>query len=126
MNYKKITLPDNLHPIAEKYIKAVINFLISNEKLNAVDLGSIYILADSYSQYLKASERVEAEGMTVPGSRSSLIPHPCIKIAKDAKSVCLNVMAEMGLTLKSRSKLTNMDGEDKETSPLNDFIKSMR
>lgn len=125
MTYKKITLPDNLHQTALMYIKSVIDFLKKNDKLNEVDFGSLYILADSYSQYLKASERVDVEGMTVPGSRSSLIPHPCIKIAKDSKSTCITLMSDMGLTLKSRSKISALD-TDNEDSPLSEFMKTFR
>ena len=123
MEYKKILLPDNLTLQADRYIKKIIDFLKKNDKLNVIDEGAIYILADSYDQYINATERVKQEGMTVPGSRNTIVAHPAVRIAKDAKSVCLSIMTEMGLTLKSRSKISNLDQETEE-SPLQELMKN--
>lgn len=125
MIYKGILLPDDMTTNASRYIKKVIDWLKKNDKLNVIDEGALYILADSYNQYIIAAERVNVEGLTVPGSRNTILSHPCVRIAKDCKSTCLQIMQELGLTLKSRSKLTNLD-VDNEASPLNDFIKTMR
>lgn len=123
MEYKKICLPDGLCGTAEKYIKTVIDYLKKADKLNAVDLGTLHLLASSYDQYLKATERVNKEGLTVAGSRNMIVAHPCVRIAKDAKATCLSIMSEMGLTLKSRSKLTSLDA-DSQDSPLKEFMKT--
>lgn len=123
MEYKKILLPDDLSPQTDRYIKKIIDFLKKSDKLNVIDEGAIYILADSYDQYIRATERVKIEGMTVPGSRNTIVCHPAVRIAKDAKSVCLSIMTEMGLTLKSRSKISNLD-QDTEESPLQELMKN--
>lgn len=125
MEYKKILLPKELSEEADRYIKKVIDWLKKTEKLNVIDEGSIYILADSYNQYIKATERVNIEGMTVAGSRNTIVAHPCVRIAKDAKATCLSIMTEMGLTLKSRSKISALD-TDNEDSPLSEFMKTFR
>lgn len=119
--YKGILLPDTLCDKAERYIKKVIDFLKKSDKLNVIDEGSLYILADSYNQYIKATERVDEEGLTVSGSRNMIVAHPCVRIAKDAKSTCINIMTEMGLTIKSRSKMNVLDSEV-EKSPLESFL----
>lgn len=124
MEYKKILLPDDLTIEAERFIKKVIDWLKKSDKLNTIDEGALRILTDSYDQYIRATERVREEGMTVPGSRSSLIPHPCVKIAKDSKSTCISLMTEIGLTLKSRSKISNLD-QDTEESPLQELMKNL-
>lgn len=123
MEYKKILLPDNLSSEAERYIKKVIDWLKSNDKLTAVDEGALRILADSYDQYIKAMEHVNRVGLTVAGSRNTIVANPAVRIAKDAKATCLSLMVEIGLTLKSRSKLTTLN-QDTEESPLAEFMKS--
>lgn len=121
--YKKILLPDNLCAEAERYIHKVIDYLKKNDKLNAIDEGSIHLLASSYDQYLKATDIVNEQGLVVPGAKNSIIPHPAVRIAKDAKSMALNIMTQMGLTLKSRTKLNAIE-PDAEDSPLLEFMKS--
>ncbi len=124
MQYKKVTLPDNLSEVALDYIKSVIDYLKKNDKLNNVDTGTIHLLATSYEQYLKANEIIDEMGLVVPGAKNSVIPNPAVRIAKDAKSMCLNLMTAMGLTLKSRTKLNQID-PDTEDSPLAELMKSM-
>ena len=124
MEYKKILLPDGLCETAEKYIKTVIDYLKKNDKLNAIDVGTLHLLATSYDQYLKANELIAKDGLVVPGAKNSIIPHPAVRIAKDAKSMALNLMSQMGLTLKSRTKLNQID-PDQEDSPLTELMKSM-
>lgn len=125
MEYKKILLPDNLSEEAERYIKKVIDWLKKSEKLNTVDEGALRILVDSYDQYIKAMEHVNRVGLTVAGSRNTIVANPCVRIAKDAKSTCLSLMTELGLTIKSRSKLSSLD-DDEEDSPLCEFMKTFQ
>ncbi len=124
MIYKKVNLPDDLSDLTLEYIKSVIDYLKKNDKLNTVDNGTIHLLATSYDQYLKATELVNEQGLVIPGAKNSVIPHPGIRIAKDAKSMCLNLMTAMGLTLKSRTKLNQID-PDTEDTPLTELMKSM-
>lgn len=121
MEYKRILLPDNLCKEAERYIKKVIDSLKAADKLNAVDEGAIYILASSYHQYIQATEIVNEQGLIVPGAKNSVIPNPAIRIAKDNKTVCLNIMTQMCLTLKSRTKMNVMESAEDKT-PLEKFF----
>lgn len=121
-SYKKIVLPDNLSEEAENYIKKVIDYLKKNDKLSEIDAGALYILADSYNTYLKASKTIDKEGMTVEGSRGTRVVHPCVRISKDNRTLCLQIMESMGMTLKSRAKMNANDNE--EDSPLTQFLKN--
>ncbi len=124
MEYKKILLPDNLSKEADRYIKKVIDWLKKSDKLNGIDEGALRILADSYDQYIKAMECVNQIGLTVAGSRNTIVANPAVRIAKDAKSTCLALMTEIGLTLKSRSKISNLD-QDSDESPLQELMKTL-
>ena len=121
MEYKKILLPDNLSKETERYIKRVIDSLKKTDKLNVIDEGILYILADSHNQYIKATEKINEEGLTIEGSRNTIVVHPCVRIAKDNKSICLSIMNEMGLTIKSRTKMNVIETET-EKSPLESFL----
>lgn len=121
MEYKKILLPDNLSSETERYIKKVIDSLKKSDKLNVIDEGILYILADSHNQYIRATETINKDGMTIEGSRNTIVVHPCVRIAKDNKAICLSIMNEMGLTIKSRSKMNVLDA-DSEKSPLESFL----
>lgn len=126
MEYKRILLPDNLSRETERYIKKVINSLKEEDKLNVIDEGILYLLAESHNQYIKATERVNEEGMTIAGSRNTIVVHPCVRIAKDNKATCLSIMSEMGLTLKARKnleeKVKQNENEIEEKSPLENFF----
>lgn len=122
MEYKKILLPDNLSKETERYIKKVINSLKETNKLNIIDEGILYILAESHNQYINATNRINEEGLTIAGSRNTIVVHPCVRIAKDNKATCLSIMTEMGLTIKSRSKMNVAEAENE--SPLMDFLKN--
>lgn len=121
MEYKKISLPDKLCKEASNYIKKVIDWLTETDKINVIDSGTLYILADSYNQYLKATDIINREGMTIPGSRNTIVVHPAVRVAKDNKSIALSIMTEMGLTLKSRNKISGLE-KDNEKSPLQNFF----
>lgn len=121
MEYKKILLPDELSPETDRYIKKVIDSLKKSEKLNVIDEGILYILAESHNQYIRATETINREGMTIAGSRNTIVVHPCIRVAKDNKATCLSIMTEMGLTIKSRNKMNVMENET-EKSPLQNFF----
>ncbi len=121
MTYKKISLPDYLSEQAENYIKRVIDFLKKQDKLNEIDNGILWILADSYHQILVATDDVNKHGLTIEGSRNSRVVNPAVRISKDNRSLCLSIMEQMGMTLKSRAKMNVMDS-DNEKSPLENFL----
>lgn len=122
MIYKKIHLPDNLELEAERYIKQVIDYLKSTETLDVIDEGLIVMLAGSYNQYLKATEITDREGLTALTAKGYPTAHPAVRIAKDAKAACVSIMTNMGITLKSRTKLKAMDISE-DDSPLVEFMK---
>lgn len=121
----KITLPDNLTEEAEKYIQTVITNLKKQGKIDSVDSGAIYMLADNYNTYIIASKTLREEGLTVTSNQGNISPHPCVKISKDSQTLCLDIMKDFGLTLKSRKSLKVVESEEEE-SPLTQFIKNRK
>lgn len=120
----KFIIPVDIEDEAKTYIQDVLEMLKSNGVMEDVDTAALTMLARNYSMFIKASKQLEKDGLTVVSDRGNLSPHPAIKIAKDAQTQAMKVMAEFGLTAKARTKLPKLDANTGTESPLEAFIKS--
>ena len=118
---KKIMIPNNLAEEAKAYIEDVLLMLEQSGIMEDVDEAAIQMLAHNYSTFIKANKIIDEQGLTVISDRGNIAEHPAVKIARDAQTSALKVMAEFGLTAKSRSKLPKLSTT--EDSPLEAFIK---
>lgn len=117
-------IPSDIEPEAQVFITDVCNMLETNGVMESVDIAALTMLARNYSMFIKASKQLEEDGLTVVSDRGNIAPHPAIKIAKDAQTQAMKVMAEFGLTAKARTKLPKLDANTGVESPLEAFIKS--
>lgn len=120
----KFIIPVDIEDEAKTYIQDVLEMLEENGVMEDVDTAALTMLARNYSMFIKASKQLEKDGLTVVSDRGNLSPHPAIKIAKDAQTQAMKVMAEFGLTAKARTKLPKLDANTGTESPLEAFIKS--
>ena len=120
----KFIIPVDIEDEAKTYIQDVLKTLEENGVMEDVDTAALTMLARNYSMFIKASKQLEKDGLTVVSDRGNLSPHPAIKIAKDAQTQAMKVMAEFGLTAKARTKLPKLDANTGTESPLEAFIKS--
>lgn len=120
----KFIIPADIEDEAKNYIQDVLEMLESNGVMEDVDTAALTMLARNYSMFIKASKQLEKDGLTVVSDRGNLSPHPAIKIAKDAQTQAMKVMAEFGLTAKARTKLPKLEANTATDSPLEAFIKS--
>ena len=120
--YKKITLPDNLHPQALKFVKGIVNTFDEENKLNSLDEMVFFTLASWLSTFIKCSERVDAEGMVVTTPRGIQQISPYAVQMKVAQSHLNTLAKEMGLSLGSRGKIKAVANITEE-SPLAAFLK---
>lgn len=123
---KKFTIPTDIEDEAKVYIQDVLDMLKSNGVMEDVDTAALTMLARNYSMFIKASKQLEQEGLTVVSDRGNLSPHPAIKIAKDAQTSAMKVMAEFGLTAKARTKLPKLEATTGADTPLESFLKSKK
>lgn len=119
---KEFVIPKDIEKDAVEYMKNVLQNLKDNGVLENVDSAALTMLARNYSMFIKASKQIEKEGLTVKSDRGNIAPHPAIKIANDAQTKAMKVMAEFGLTAKARTKL-NMSSRD-EDSAFEAFVKA--
>ena len=120
---KNYTIPKDIESDAMDYMKNVLDELDKRGIIEDVDSAALTMLARNYSMFIKASKQLEKDGLTIESDRGNMAPHPAIKIAKDAQTQAMKVMAEFGLTAKARTKLPKMEKEEEDT-PFEVFIKS--
>ena len=123
---KKIVLSEKLEPEALEYVQEVLQMLEEKGIIEDVDDAAIKMLAYNYSTFIKANKIIEDEGLTVTSDRGNVSEHPAVKIARDAQTQAMKVMAEFGLTAKARCKLPKLNSKEDDDSPLETFIKSKK
>ena len=123
---KDFIISDKLAPEAKEYIQDVLQMLEEKGIIEDVDDAAIKMLAYNYSTFIKANKIIEDEGLTVTSDRGNVSEHPAVKIARDAQTQALKVMAEFGLTAKARCKLPKLNTSEADDSPLETFIKSKK
>ena len=123
---KKIELSEKLEPEALEYIQEVLQMLEEKGIIEDVDDAAIKMLAYNYSTFIKANKIIEDEGLTVTSDRGNVSEHPAVKIARDAQTQAMKVMAEFGLTATARCKLPKLNSKEDDDSPLETFIKSKK
>lgn len=122
----KFIIPADIEDEAKNYIKDVLDMLESNGVIEDVDTAALTMLARNYSIFIKASKRIEKDGLTVESDRGNISPHPAIKIANDAQTKAVKIMTEFGLTAKARTKLPKLDASTGTDSPLESFLKKKK
>ena len=123
---KIFKIPQDIESEAKLYMSDVLEMLESNGVMESVDTAALTMLSRNYSVFIKASKQLEKDGLTVVSDRGNLSPHPAIKIAKDAQTSAMKVMAEFGLTAKARTKLPKLEANTGNESPLEAFIKGKK
>ena len=122
----KFNIPSDIEDEAKKYMADVLEMLESNGVMEQVDTAALTMLARNYSTFIKASKQLEKDGLTVTSDRGNIAAHPAIKIANDAQTKAMKVMAEFGLTAKARTKLPKLEANNTPDSPLVAFVKSAK
>ena len=123
---EKFKIPSDIEDEAKKYIADVCDMLKSNGVMESVDTAALTMLARNYSTFIKASKQLEKDGLTVTSDRGNIAAHPAIKIAKDAQTSAMKVMAEFGLTAKARTKLPKLEANNTPDTPLVEFMKQSK
>lgn len=113
---RKILLPD-LEEETQRYIDKVLDYLEEGDKLNLVDNGALYMLADVYDTYIKASKILRSESLITISDRGNKSIHPAYQIMKSSMSQAMDILRDFGLTLSSRGKIKTIDSSE-ELSPL--------
>lgn len=120
MLYKNVKLPDNLKDETIGFMKNIIDIFEEQNRLNQLDVLSLYILAGNVDMFLICEEHIKSEGMTVTSDRGNSSLSPYVILQKQVQNSILSLLKETGLTTYSRSKLKMIDSEEK--SPLDKLL----
>ena len=123
MKYRNIELPDGLRPIAEEYIKSVLDELAENDKLNTLDSASYYMLAGQYNTYLEAKELEAKHGITTTSPTGLISIAAWCKVSKECLTNIIRLSQEIGLTNRSRKSIDVLSKDSPDESPLQKFMK---
>lgn len=105
------------------YMRIVVDKLKEMDKLEAVDMATLDLLASSYDRYLRAEAIIRKEGFTIVGGRGLMTTHPAVKMSKDASTQVFHLARELGLTVKSREQMPTLKSTDEEDDPLKGLLK---
>lgn len=122
MTHKKIELPDGLRDLTYKFIKGVIDKFSKENKLDALDGMTFYLLAQWFDVVLECSDKIDEQGITIVTNRGAIQLNPYCTERKTAQSHINTLLKELGLTLGSRGKIKAVSNMTEE-SPLAAFIK---
>ena len=118
----KFIMPDNLSDETQKFIKDVVKELNARKAIQNIDLGAIRMLATSYEMYMQATDILLKEGPVIE-IKYEKAANPAQNIATKNYAQVMKIMTEYGLTIKSRGNIKAMKSEDKNDSPLDQFLK---
>lgn len=108
----------------KKFLKDVRDFIRSknNGDIPAEWSMSLMLLETYYRQFLQCTYELESLDSVVVNSRYGVVAHPLLKIQNTAAVRLEKYMSEMGLSLKSATKL-DIAKPQIEESPLDKFVK---
>ena len=121
MEYKNITLPDDLRDLTIDFMKGIIDTFDKENKLNNLDALSLYLLAGNFNLYLECEEQIKKNGMVQFSDRGNMSLSSYAVQQKQLQSSIITILKEMGLTLGSRTKMKDIQ-TDLEDSPLAGFL----
>jgi P27 family predicted phage terminase small subunit len=98
-------VPDHLEDHGKKFYHRVGAVLIKARLLTELDRDSFILLASSVDTLHDATETLQRDGYTVPGTQGSVKAHPAISLKKNAVSDFLTLCSKFGLTPKDRSQI---------------------
>lgn len=125
MKYKNVILPDNLEKLAEQFIKNVIDEFENENRLKNQDQIAIYMLANSFNQYLISKEEENKKGLTTVSPTGLISVAAWVKVGRDAQIQVNKLLDSLGLNPVMRKKLMVLENDAQENeSPLQQFMKA--
>lgn len=121
---KRNSYPSAIGGKAKKFMRELMVVLEDKNINTALDKAAISLIAHTYDNYIKATEILEHDGLTIyqySGASKNIRAHPAVKIQLDAQIQLTKLLVEFGLTPKSRKDIDSQRSAP-EASPLELFI----
>ena|SRR5215471_21114670 len=85
--------PAHLSPSAQKWWQTT----VETYQLAEHHLRLLQLACEAWDRAQTARERLEQEGLTVPGREGGLRPHPCVAIERDSRLAVARLVRELDL-----------------------------
>jgi P27 family predicted phage terminase small subunit len=85
--------PAHLSPSSKEWWLTTVETYVLQEH----HLRLLQLVCEAWDRAQAARERVDREGLTVPGREGGLRPHPCIAIERDARLAVARLVRELDL-----------------------------
>jgi len=115
----KVVAPEWLDEIAKQEWDNVIEDLKEHDIVTNIDVGSLAVCCDAYSQYVQAHKEVAEYGLTVLEETKygeKRVKNPAVTVQKQYAEIYKQFMSEFGLSPSARLKLVMPKKEEKEPS----------
>lgn len=125
---KRNSYPSSIGDKAKKFMKELLDVLEDKSINTALDKAAISLIAHTYDNYIKATEMLEHDGLTIyqySAAGRNVKAHPAVKIQLDAQIQLTKLLVEFGLTPKSRKDIDSQKAAP-ESSSLELFLKTDR
>lgn len=105
-----------------KYMRSVIDFLESSGVVESVDVGVLELLEDALTTRWQCMKQIKKDGLTVLDRYKCHKAHPLLATKEKAHSAAMTALRELGLTVRSRKDLPDLQEATKEQSPVEEFF----
>lgn len=119
----RYTPPKGLLEATHTEIAQIADYLQAQDSLEAAHYPALSLLAKTLDRYNRANLIVCREGELVFSASGKPLRHPLLKVANDAQIQVLKLLAEFGLTPKSRERIKSLQQATDEDDPLAQFLK---
>jgi P27 family predicted phage terminase small subunit len=85
--------PAHLSPSSKEWWLTTVETYVFQEH----HLRLLQLVCEAWDRAQAARERIDREGLTVPGREGGLRPHPCIAIERDARLAVARLVRELDL-----------------------------
>lgn len=107
------------------YIKKVIEFLEASATVEEVDTGVIELLEDALTTRSECIKAIKRDGLTVLDRYGCAKAHPLLATKEKAHAASMTALRELGLTLRSRKDLPDLQEATKEKSAVEKYFESL-
>lgn len=101
----KLKAPSWLSDEGKQAFEYVVQETESIDLLNNLDLHSLAIYSNTYSEYIKVSEAIREDGILIYDGEGIGRPHPLYSKQKHLLEACRVMMSDLGLSPSARAKL---------------------
>ena len=98
--------PRDLSPIASKAWDDVVDILTEMRVLDRADGTTVELLCQARADWMEARAAIERDGAYYTGPTGVMRAHPLLGARSDASKRMLTLLAELGMTPASRSKVS--------------------